>query len=351
METKVIWKDPDNLPAHDGKSWAVINKHIIANLDIEEIRTATRRWLPVNSLLVGAPGASKFLPPISIQQLESEVLRNVGRNSKRLVLAFIGTGFLVALAGLAEQTRDVLPLSLIFILFGGLFFFDYKFGLKSINDIYERALFLRWIKTSRQARTGVRVWLLIGAIIGTAQLWLQRELGGIDALFVRFGAMYASIDVGEYWRLLSGPYFHYSITHYSINVLLLLFIGTLTWAMNGPICIPVFVLGNIVGVWLQMSFGGDAFNNFGGISSGVYSLFGLFLLSGVSGAIKLPRGFAILCGGLALFGIIGSWIVSKNAATVAHLSGFMSGVLFFLLAHWISSFFRRRPERRSLKDR
>lgn len=344
MQSEAAWENLTNLPVHDGKGWAIIKKHSISSTDMEGVSASIQRWLPPNPLLIGAPGARQFLPPISIQQFKNEVLLNIAKNSKRLTSAFVATGLIVAIGGLFNGTRSILPVSLVFVLFGMLFYLDYRIGLRTETGVFERAMFFRWLRTSSQGRAGFYIWLSISALIGANQLVLQSKLGGIDELFAKYGAMYPAIRAGELWRLLTGPYFHYSVAHYLLNALLLLFIGTLTWAMKGPASILVFVVGNGTGACMQMLFGGDAFNNFGGISPGIYTLFGFFLAASALGHIKLPKGFTFLCGGLALLGVVGSSLISNNAATVAHVSGLFLGALLALLAR--SLFLRRSDEQR-----
>lgn len=344
MKTESTWEDARNLPAYDGQGWAIATNHVLRDQDIEDVRTAVQHWLPPGSLLVGAPGSSRFMPPVSIPEFRGNVLQNVARNSKKIALAFVSAGVLIAVGGFAGHEENIFAVSSIFVLFGILFFTDYYIGLRTESDVFNRAMFFRWIKKNEQGRIGLIVWLMIGMVIGVTQLYLQKQLGGIDNLFDKYGAMYAPIRDGQFWRLLSGPYFHYSVTHYSLNVLLLIFIGTLSWAMNGSICIFVFVFGNSFGAWAQMVFGGDLFNNFGGVSPGVYALFGFFLLSAAIRLIKLPRGFGFLCGGLAALGLLGSWLLSKNAANVAHLSGFLLGAFICLLVRSIY-LISARPQR------
>lgn len=339
MKIKDAWTNLTYLPPYDGQGWAIFNNGKISKLDFEDVKASVRRWLPPNPLLIGAPGATRFLPPISIQEFRDDVAGNVANNSKKLTWAFVASGMLIAAVGFFSQAGNIFSISSVFVLFGILFFLDYKLWQKKEVDIFERAIFFHWLKTSKQSRMGFFLWLSITLIIGATQLILQKELGGIDALFDKYGAMYPAIRAGEFWRLLTGPYFHYSVTHYMLNALLLLVIGTLSYAMNGPFCFLVFIIGNSGGALMQMLLGGNAYNNFGGVSPGIYALFGFFLLSWILGSIKLPKGFAMLYGGLALLGIIGTWLTSSNAATVAHLSGLILGSLLCLCYTFVRSVF------------
>ena len=68
---------------------------------------------------------------------------------------------------------------------------------------------------------------------------------------------------GEFWRLIVGPFIHYSEIHFVINFSMLLFIGTFTWALLGPISMIVFLAGNTIGAFSQLTWGGELYDNFG----------------------------------------------------------------------------------------
>lgn len=319
------WNDVTMLPAKEGGSWSLWKGGRQIDTTFSEIAAITSRWLPANPLLVGAPWGTRFVPPVLVPELEGIARRAVRNNCRNMVVAFSVCGLILLLVAASRPESHAFSTGLLLTILGVIIAADYILGLRTDRGLAERALFFRWLKVDPRARHGFFAWLSIALGVGLLQWLLQQWLGGVDVLFHRFGVMYADVGAGEYWRLLSGPYIHYSLFHFLSNAALLLFAGTLAFALFGKSAFLVFLVGNICAALAQMTLGGDAFDNYGGMSGGVYALFGTLIAAGAARRRLFPKGFWSLVLNLTVFGIVTSELLSANAATAAHVSGLLLG--------------------------
>lgn len=331
METEKSWKTLDSLPAHDGSGWAIWEKKQVSYVDLSEITTLIDKWLPPNPILIGEPGTYRFFPPICIAILQKTIFRTIRRNMTNHIIAFASLAAIFSVLALFDRSTNNLSFAITMLLISLMLAFDYFGSLRSEKGIFERAMFFYWLRTASSVRTGVVLCVCFVIAMGCTQLLLQMKMGGIDALFHTSGMMYEQVRDGEIWRILTGPYFHYSIFHFLVNSVLLLFIGTITWSVLGKVSVITFIIGNIAGSYLQMTFGGDLFNNFGGISGGVYALFGFLIVFSIIDKNVLPKGFPLLLFNVAIIGIFGSEITSINAATTAHIGGLIVGMTYAVI--------------------
>ena len=321
------WNDIAMLPSKKGDSWSIWKGGQQVDVSYSEVAFLVARWLPANPLLIGAPEGNRFLPPVLVSEFESAALRTVRNNSRNMIIAVVAFGLVLLCATVTRPTSHTFSIGLLAIALGATITVDYYLGLRNRDSLSERAMFFRWLKVDSSARLGFLAWLVIGLGIGVLQWFLQRHLGGMDSVFHRFGAMYADVNAGQYWRLISGPYLHYSIFHYLNNAVLLLFAGTLAFALFGRMTFLVFLVGNVCSVFAQMALGGSDFDNYGGISGGVYTLLGTLIVAGAIKRQLFPKGFLFLILNLTVLGVIASEAVSEHAATVAHVSGLTFGGL------------------------
>ncbi|WP_128421859.1 rhomboid family intramembrane serine protease, partial [Xanthomonas theicola] len=73
------------------------------------------------------------------------------------------------------------------------------------------------------------------------------------------------------------------------------------------------------------------FDNYGGVSGGVYALFGALISAGVVKRQLFPKGFWLLILNLTVLGIFASEVISENTASAAHAAG------IFLGGEWAST--------------
>lgn len=295
------------------------------------VRSALRRWIPGQAIVVGEPGASNFRLPTEIER--DGIARAARRSAVRYSVMLAVMFYLAGVPVLAMATwflvfgSEPYWMALSWAVWGVVMALDARSQSKYPSVLHDRAVFFFWLREHSQAQFGAGVCLGMLVLMGGLQWWMMQPNGGLEAAFESYGLFYGRVAEGETWRLLTGPYLHYSVVHFSINAALFVILGGLAWAFRGSLSLLVFVAACSISLAAQMLFGGDAYDNSGGISGGVYALAGLVLGGTLTPAGRLPRGLApqllvivLLCTLLAELG-------SESAATVAHVSGLGFGLL------------------------
>lgn len=321
------WNNIEALPSKGDDGWAIWKTGHRTDMELSDVSALVERWLPANPMLIGAPGAAKYLPPVLVSEFEDAALRVVRKNYRTMLVALVTCGIILLAVAASRPASEVFTIGLLSLALGATTAADYYVGLSSRDGLAQRALFFYWLKTNPSARIGFLAWLAIALGVGALQLLLQWQLGGIDETFHRFGTMYSDVRAGQYWRLLSGPYLHYSILHYLNNAILLIFAGTMASTLLGRSAFIMFVLGNVITAVAQMMLGGTAFDNYGGISGGIYTLLGMLIVAGAGRRQLFAKGLWLLIVNLTILGMVASEALSGHAATAAHLSGLLLGGL------------------------
>lgn len=319
-ENPTAWHDPGLLPAYTGDGWGIWKAGRIDRLDLESIK-ALGNQLAGARLLVGRPGSTRCVPAVCVNELQNSVLARIQRQRRNVIIALFA--ILSPLFFGAFWQPSLLRVAIVFAMFPSLLLLDYWLSLSSIESLSERTLFLHWIHANRW---GLYLWSSIGLIAGGTQLTAQRALGSESAAFHAYGVMYSDVFAGEYWRLLTGPFLHYSVGHFVINCVLLSLAGWITWPLFRSYSLMVFFVGNSLAAVIQMLWGGRLYDNFGGMSGGIYALFGLLAGACTADLRLCPRGFGILFGGVAVMAITYSEVLDPHAATTAHVAGLCFGL-------------------------
>ena len=157
-----------------------------------------------------------------------------------------------------------------------------------------------------------------------------------DALPIYQALGFLPLDVllpsGQWWRLVTPVFFHFSIMHIVFNALWIWEVGKRLEPFLGRWqYLGLFVCCAVVSNILQYSMGGSI--NFGGLSGVVYGYFGcIFFL-----ARRYPRPLLFMPPGIYVFmlvwlllgfaGII-DFFVAGSIANWAHLGGLIAGALY-----------------------
>lgn len=90
------------LPAHGGDGWSLWrNGKPTACADIAPITELVETWLPQNPVLVGVPGATRFVPLIGIDRFRDKVRKVVARNLRNMVVMFAVSAVVLMIFALA----------------------------------------------------------------------------------------------------------------------------------------------------------------------------------------------------------------------------------------------------------
>ena len=320
------------LPRNYCNGWAIWTRgREIECRDAADVSEKIHDWLPQRAVLVGVPGSAFFVHPISVPQFSRMVRKSIARNVMFVLCAWALVAGLFYLLGALYREVNITAIGTLCFLLGLVTIADYRKFLRFDKWITERAQFFYWFYTSRAVRAGFFFWLAVGVIAGGAQLIVQFLNGGMEGAFNIYGMMYPRVHDGEWWRLLTGPFLHYSVTHFTINVAMLLLGGSLAWGLIGSSSISVFVLGNIFGVYAQMTWGSTLYDNCGGMSAGVFALFAYVIASALRDRKLLPNGFVMQIGTILFAGGMFSELFSISSATTGHVAGTIAGLACGLL--------------------
>jgi membrane associated rhomboid family serine protease len=294
------------------------------------VRAALRRWHPWDPLLVATPGATRMRPPICIAGLDREVQARTLFHYRLLlgvlVLWTLGFGF----AGVTQGVHTFRNAAIAGVMMLANFLVLYVAIFRPIDTLRENSRFVVWVYTSPSdsARNALIVMLLLGAL----QFWLQRGVGGLEALIVRYGLVFDVAPL-QPWRYISGPLMHSGIAHWVANVSLLLVAISLVSTLATRVAATlIFAAGTILPAllltFLPYAIRQDAFL---GISGGLLALMGWLVGIGWRERAWLPRHFAMTIGMFSILFVILSTLLSPKANDFVHLSGLLIGVLLGLV--------------------
>lgn len=301
---------------------------------VEDVLKDLKNWSPFMPILVAKPGGDFFLPPTC----HPEIARKLVKNYKARV--FIGLVLTIA-ATIVVFFGVMISGSPVFLKGAGLFSLisatilcDYLISFKSLSVLGERTMFFYWVATSAPIRRAVAGWLIFVIFLAILQFLLELWLGGRFELIYHFGAMHEMVARGEIWRLLIGPFFHSSNSHFLINSVFLMIIGPLAWSIYAYRSIFILVAGSAIGALCSTVLGRMVadypYDSYAGISPGIFALFGSVFMSGIIRKNLLPSGIALHIGFVATISIAAAGVYMQHAADASHCSGLVFGMILSL---------------------
>lgn len=334
MDVDPYWSNLTALPPKRLQGWSTWQNQRESVVDFADIAERMARWHQGTPLLIGSPEADHYRPPVLVPELEASALRSVRKHAFNLIWSSGILGVLFAGIALSLAQFRGLPIAVLMLCFPAIFLVDYLVALRHRDGVAERALFFYWLRCRTPAGLVMCRWTAFMVFIGTLQLSIQILLGGQAEVFDAVGVMYPLVEEGELWRLLTGPYLHYSLLHFGTNLAGLALFGTLAYMFFGRSTIALFVVANIVCAWAQMTFGGREYDNFGGVSGGVYALTGAIIAAGLVNRRLFPKAGWLIFTNLIVFGLLSAELLSETTASVAHFSGLAMGGLAGLVYGW-----------------
>ncbi|WP_431309247.1 rhomboid family intramembrane serine protease [Gordonia prachuapensis] len=170
------------------------------------------------------------------------------------------------------------------------------------------------------------------------------QAGGFDmlqsSLFLDWALVKPLVADGEYWRLLTAGFLHFSITHVAVNMLSLFILGRdLELAIGIPRYLGVYMTALLGGSAAVMAFGPDVSIN-AGASGAIYGLMGAVLVVVLKARASPTPVISIIVLNLVLS------ITVPNISLLAHVGGLVFGAAataaIIFLPQWLLT-----PERRT----
>lgn len=159
--------------------------------------------------------------------------------------------------------------------------------------------------------------------------WLTFQDFRIEGQYIYFQPWLASLEAGQWWRLVSPMLIHFGILHLAMNALWYWELGRrIEYRQGGFALLGLTLLFGLLSNFAQFWFGGPSL--FGGLSGVLYGLLGycwIFQLLAPTPAYVLPRGvlammliWLLVC----LTGVIDT-LGFGSIANAAHVGGLLAG--------------------------
>ncbi|MDX5370827.1 MAG: rhomboid family intramembrane serine protease [Pseudomonadaceae bacterium] len=159
--------------------------------------------------------------------------------------------------------------------------------------------------------------------------WLTFQDFRIEGQYIYFQPWLASLEAGQWWRLVSPMLIHFGILHLAMNALWYWELGRrIEYRQGGFALLGLTLLFGLLSNLAQFWFGGPSL--FGGLSGVLYGLLGycwIFQLLAPTPAYVLPRGvlammliWLVVC----LTGVIDT-LGFGSIANAAHVGGLLAG--------------------------
>jgi membrane associated rhomboid family serine protease len=319
------WRDTQGLPRKNLEGWSIHVRNQEVGKTFEEIERYAKIWSPASTVLIGSPGALHYLPPIFVVDIAKDALWSARKGSRNAVVVAALMLLIFGAASLVSARASSAALVALFLVVA--LWVDYRCLNSKLENIQERSLFIWHMRAPRKARVFALVCLFLGLAMGFIQCYSIQFRGGMEASFKLYGLEFELFESGEYWRILTGSFLHYSFAHYLVNFVLLLISASLAFSLIKWWSFLIFFIFSTFAAFTQWALGGNDLPSFGGISGGVYGLLGFVVACGVVRPILLPAGLAVLVANSSVLGIAGAWLMSAHAANAAHLGGLAVGAL------------------------
>ena len=179
--------------------------------------------------------------------------------------------------------------------------------------------------------------IAINIIMMAILMW--RNEHEVRAAYFSMGAMYTPsvIENGEFYRLFTSMFLHFSLEHIFGNMLLLLFLGEILERRLGKIKYLVIyllggVFGNVLSMLMDLRLSPSDMPISAGASGAVFALLGalaylLIINKGKLAGVSIQR--------LALLIVLSIWdgITTDNIDIAAHIGGLIAGFVLTLILY------------------
>lgn len=311
----------------------------IQDTDPCTVASRIRQALPPSGILVSPRHSDEFLAPPEVNELRDVSNAALGSQAARLAILFLA----VTVGLVALRPSGPAPTSLIYplasVLMGILLIADVLWLKRYPDAAAQRWRFFFWLRTQSGVASAAWACTALITLIGLYQVIAYLLAGGPSPLFRSLGFALPAFDSGQYWRVMTGPFLHYDVWHFSVNTALVLISGAALGIWLRPVSIIALLLVSTpVTALLQMSVPDPSFELFAGISGGAYTLSGCAVTLVWIGWYKIPKALGGILAAILVLAISVHEVSSPRSATVAHLSGLALGIgvatLLSAHGHW-----------------
>ncbi|MGK0470870.1 MAG: membrane associated rhomboid family serine protease [Candidatus Azotimanducaceae bacterium] len=325
------WMKLDRYP--DGhQQWSVLSgDNVFTESSKAEVRKLCLNWFPLSQKLFSSPGTTKYVPAICLPEL-ADLIHQVFVSKFRVYIWLFSIALFLVVV-LSVFYRDFLAFShllgsLVIVLSYCLF--EYRLFVKPYARIRDHTLFYRWLKqkASEKKSQYILITILIFLPVFFQEIfYLQGYV--LEDIVESYGLVYALANSGEWWRYLTGPFFHNNLLHWVGNFSLLLLAVVLVSPFSSVKIVPFFLVATIASaVPAQFSFWHEPVDGFVGISGGVFGLFGWATGNAYRQRALLPEYYSLHLALFVLASLLLPLMTDNEVSHRGHVAGFVLGLLF-----------------------
>lgn len=200
---------------------------------------------------------------------------------------------------------------------------------RSASELADKSEFLTHVAIKGRKR--ILFPLLMAAISFAASQFL---FGTFDDAAYAYGALIEKVDAFQWWRLVTGPFIHYTLTAWLLNNVLLALIYPLASHRSVKYSTILFLAGSTFSEVAYVSMANMGFPHqhlMVGFSGGIFALLGFVQIDSIFASEYYPKRFWALVASFILLNLIGAQILVSHVSLTAHISGFCLGVLTSLI--------------------
>ena len=330
------WKNASSFPRAEG-TWTAFYPLTGTRTDNRaRVERHCKTAMPLEPVLISSPDQGEyFLPPICIVSDRTFLTNKVIRNARTTFLVAFCTTVLVLLV---YWSLDA-PISLMTVWIAStlpilLYLAWNDWLLRNVDGLVEqRWMFTGWI----YSRSNLLSWafLFLAMASGAVQYVLISVFGANSTVLEAFGLAYNAFGSGEYWRALTGVFFHTSLVHWLSNLI----IGSCVWflyiAVIRRACVWIFFLSAIVSLvatyFYTLFLPSDSIGIVG-MSGGIAGLLGVLYAVAMRWASAFPPGWHITLGFVSASSLLLFTYLLNFESVVCHASGFGIGLIY---GNWV----------------
>lgn len=172
--------------------------------------------------------------------------------------------------------------------------------------------------------------ITINIVIWLSMILLLNRFSNIKLLDMG-GLVHFNVVHGEWYRLITSMFLHFNFEHILMNMLSLFIFGKIVEAIIGPMkMLILYIISGLFGNFLSLSFNTDTVS--AGASGAIFGLIGAIIVMMIISKVYSRKMIGQLL--IALVILIGFSLLLSNVNIMAHLGGFISGLLLIYIGYY-----------------
>ncbi|WP_444845691.1 rhomboid family intramembrane serine protease [Duganella caerulea] len=315
-------------PVNSSSEMKIIKNGKLINAEDESsLIEIVKKWKPFDSLLIAVSGNKHFLPILNIERFRSRAHKTaIDRSNVGLRIILLAMLISIAMAYIFNKPKMWILAETFFGL-GIFLLIDHIIIIRNIFALNERENYIFFIR--KFSLSYMIFWAAFMLIIGWVQVFIGYGQQDPDYCLLIYGAVFKSLNKGEYWRLITGAFIHGSIVHWFSNFVMLVAAAGIAGAISRINAFFAFLLGcvagNLASWWCSPWTHADACQ---GASAGIMAIMGFCIIQCIKNPNSFPRLFSWTLSYFVVLNIYLSYVNNPQVSNEAHFAGVLAGVIW-----------------------